>query len=101
MEPECRRISREVIPAVRAYLADIMSKEYGYRQTQIAKKLGIAQVAVSKYLNGRYSDEVAKVKQTVSHSISKSVARSIIESSSSDEANAAIERISEQLVLTK
>jgi predicted transcriptional regulator len=100
MEPECRRISKAVIPAVRAYLATMMSEEYGYRQQRIAKKLGIAQVAVSKYLNGRYSKEVARIKQEISSELSKNTARHIIESGSADEANEQIERFSEQYILT-
>jgi predicted transcriptional regulator len=51
MEPECRSIAREMIPAVRAYLADVMYTKYHYKQQEIANRLGLAQVAVSKYIN--------------------------------------------------
>jgi predicted transcriptional regulator len=101
MEPECRRISREVVPAVRAYLAEVMSIEYGYRQQQIAKKLGIAQVAVSKYLNGKYSEDVARMKRMVSQAMTRETARTIIESKDVNQANAAIEKVSEQYVLIR
>ncbi|MDE1823502.1 MAG: hypothetical protein KGI00_01035 [Candidatus Micrarchaeota archaeon] len=62
MELECGKITRYVLPAVRASIAEKMSMTKRYRQGEIAEKLGIVQVAVSKYLNGRYSSEVAKIK---------------------------------------
>jgi predicted transcriptional regulator len=65
VEQECRRIGREVLPAVRATVAELMRDKYGWRQERIAKALGVVQVAVSKYLNGRYSKEVLKMKNHI------------------------------------
>lgn len=64
-EPECRRISRAILPAVRASIAEIMYSRYRWRQQRIADGLGVAQVAISKYLNGRYSKEVLKMKNYI------------------------------------
>ncbi len=64
-DPTCIEITKDVLPAVRAAIAERLSREYNYRQIDIAKKLGVAQVAVSKYLNSRYSKRVAKIKEFV------------------------------------
>jgi predicted transcriptional regulator len=65
MEPECKKITRVVLPAVRAAVAQSLKEKHHYSQVEIAKKLGIVQVAVSKYINGRYSEEVEKVKRKI------------------------------------
>ncbi len=64
-EPECKRIGRSVLPAVRASVAELMHNRYKWRQERIAEGLGVVQVAVSKYLNGRYSKEVLKVRNYI------------------------------------
>ena len=46
------------IPAVRAAAAISLSKNHNMDETTIAKSLGIAQAAVSKYLSGTYSAKV-------------------------------------------
>ncbi len=61
----CIEITKDILPAVRAAIAERLSKEYNYRQIDIAKKLGVAQVAVSKYLNNKYSKHVARIKEFV------------------------------------
>jgi predicted transcriptional regulator len=60
----CMQITSVVLPAVRASVA---SKLYdmGYGQESIADELGIAQAAVSKYMNKRYSSEVALIKKQI------------------------------------
>lgn len=65
MELECSSITRFVLPAVRASVAEKMRKKYSYNQQEIADILGIAQVAVSKYVNGRYSNHVAEIKRYI------------------------------------
>ncbi len=65
MELECSSITRLILPAVRASVAEEMNKKYKFNQQHIADTLGIAQVAVSKYLNGRYSKSVGKVKRYI------------------------------------
>lgn len=51
MDPGCRKISKEILPAVRASVAQTMISECNYRQREIAEKLGVVQVSVSKYLH--------------------------------------------------
>jgi predicted transcriptional regulator len=64
MEPECKRITRVVLPAIRASIADAMGKK-GYTQVEIAERLGIVQVAVSKYLNNKCSKDVINLKSYI------------------------------------
>ena len=99
MEPECRALTSELIPAVRAYLAQQMRRRYGMTQQEIAKKLGIAQVAVSKYVNLRYSTAVARATVDISKQIDEAgFVEKIIKSKSPDEANHEIERFCERQV---
>ncbi len=65
MEQECAKITKVILPAVRATVAQTMNNEYGWTQEKIAKELGVVQVAVSKYLNNKYSKDVQKVAETI------------------------------------
>lgn len=49
MKPFCEVIVSDVLPTVRAVLANEMAKTYGLSQTQISRKLGITQPAISQY----------------------------------------------------
>lgn len=49
MKPFCEIIVSDVLPAVRAVLTNELSRTYGLSQTQISKKLGITQSAISQY----------------------------------------------------
>ena len=62
---ECKRITRVVLPAIRASVAEIMCRKYGYKQEEVAAKLGVVQVAVSKYLNNRHSKAMDVVKDYI------------------------------------
>ncbi len=64
MEPECKKITRVILPAIRASIADAMKKK-GYTQVEIAERLGIVQVAVSKYLNNKCSNDVINLKSYI------------------------------------
>ena len=61
MDPGCRKISKEILPAVRASVAQTMIIECNYRQREIAEKLGVVQVSVSKYINKKYSKEISDI----------------------------------------
>lgn len=99
MEPECRKIAQTMIPAVRVYLAQTMSSRYKLKQREIAARLGIAQVAVSKYLNMRYSASVAKARAEAARRISKThLVNEILESRSANDANMRIERFCEDWI---
>jgi predicted transcriptional regulator len=71
----CKKIQKLVLPAIRVAIAEELSKKYDYTQEEIAKKLGVVQVAVSKYLNGRYSKEIEKIADYIK---SKGLANNIV-----------------------
>ena len=49
MKPFCEIIVSDVLPALRAVLANELSKTYNMSQTEISKKLGMTQPAISQY----------------------------------------------------
>lgn len=61
----CERISKLSIPASRAAISHSLYKDYGMSQSVIAAKLGIAQPAVYKYLNNRYSKQVSQTVELI------------------------------------
>lgn len=49
----CEILSQELIPGIRALIAQILIEEYGYTQTRVSRILGVTQPAVSYYLTGK------------------------------------------------
>ncbi|MDE1768533.1 MAG: helix-turn-helix domain-containing protein [Candidatus Micrarchaeota archaeon] len=83
LELECNDITRHILPAIRASVSESLSSRYNFSQQQIADKLGIAQVAVSKYLNGRYSERVNKIKTLInSQGLCEDIVKQALESDS-------------------
>ncbi|MGB9732532.1 MAG: helix-turn-helix domain-containing protein [Candidatus Micrarchaeia archaeon] len=76
IELRCKKISKLILPAIRVAVAEELYKRYNYTQDEIAKSLGVVQVAVSKYLNGKYSKGIAKIKE---HIQSKGLAGEIVD----------------------
>jgi predicted transcriptional regulator len=58
----CEVAVKYFIPATRASIAKILVNKYNFSQPEIALKLGITQAAVSKYLNGKYSNKIKKLE---------------------------------------
>jgi predicted transcriptional regulator len=56
---------RLTIPAVRIAVSSTLSKKYSMSETDIAKNLGIAQAAVSKYLSGNYSNKIGAIAKFI------------------------------------
>jgi predicted transcriptional regulator len=68
------------LPAIRAAVAEELSNKYNYTQEEIAGSLGIVQVAVSKYLNKRYSNKIAKLKNYIKEKgLAEEIVKSIID----------------------
>lgn len=65
MRLECDKIAKVLLPAIRINIAEEMQLEYNLSQQEIADRLGIAQVAVSKYLNGKYSSTVKRMRDYI------------------------------------
>jgi hypothetical protein len=51
MRPACEIMAKHVLPAVRVVIVKKLVEEHGMKQTEVAKRLGITQPAVSQYLN--------------------------------------------------
>ncbi len=64
MYNNCDEIFKVTIPAVRIAAAKRLSKS-GMGQVAISKALGVVQPAISKYLTGKYSKEIAKAEQVI------------------------------------
>ncbi len=62
---EYERALKFTIPAVRIAVAKELRKTHRINEHEIAGRLGIAQAAISKYLNGRYSKEVRRMVDAV------------------------------------
>lgn len=56
---------KEFLPALRASSARMMADQYKMTQDRIAELLDTTQAAVSKYLSGKYSDEVKEFEKTL------------------------------------
>ncbi len=79
MDQECATIIKFILPAVRATVAQTMNSEYGWTQEKIAKELGVVQVAVSKYLNKKYSKDVQKIVEDIKNKgIDKTIANELM-----------------------
>ncbi len=59
----CETVSKEFLPALKAATAVELSKN-GFSQVRIAGELGVTQAQVSKYLAGKYSNEIKKLSET-------------------------------------
>lgn len=81
------------IPALRVAVSLSLSSNNKMNETQIARGLGIAQAAVSKYLNGKYSKGVKRVaEEAVSGGFDRQIAKKILEKASNKEISDLIER---------
>ncbi len=99
MEPECRSITKQVLPAVRASVAQRMHDKYGWTQARIGKGLGVVQVAVSKYLNHRYSKEVLAVKEYIEkNKLVDKITAEILEGKDARSVGLEIDRLCEYVV---
>ncbi len=95
-------IGKYILPAVRASVAELMKSTYGWRQEDIADGLGVVQVAVSKYLNEKYSSDVMKIRNyIIKNGLGKEIARSLSEGRSSSEIHAEIDRLCASLASSK
>jgi len=99
MKLACKDITKVILPAVRASVAEEMYRKHGYKQDQIAKELGVVQVAVSKYLNKRYSSKTVRVKKYInSNRLNQAIVRKILGSRPKQEVENEIEKLCGKLI---
>lgn len=83
-----------LIPSIRASVADELYVKYNYNQDEIAKSLGIVQVAVSKYINNKYSEKMRKVKEfIIANRLNRDIIAAIIDNKGNVEINKRIEEL--------
>lgn len=98
----CRKVTKMLLPAIRASVAEVLDKNYNFTQQEIAKKLGVVQVAVSKYANRRYSKEVMQLKDYInSKGLNAAIVKSIVEGINTDEVNRKIDVLCNENSLLK
>jgi len=75
----CEVMAKQIIPAVRVKVTKKLYKDHNFNQEEIAEKLGITQAAISKYLSGKYTEDIKKLeKDRIVEKISDDVVRGII-----------------------
>src|SRR5713101_5246411 len=75
----CEVAAKSVIPALRAMVARQLTEEYGMKQEIVAKRLGVTQAAVSKYIHQirgeaielESAEEVQKMSQEIAKTLSR------------------------------
>ncbi len=83
-----------LIPSIRASVADELYGKYNYKQDEIAKSLGIVQVAVSKYVNNKCSERMKKVKDFINtNKLNRDIIAAIMDNKGNAEINMRIEEL--------
>ncbi len=75
----CEVAAKSVIPALRAMVARQLIEDYGLKQEIVAKRLGVTQAAVSKYIHQirgeavelESAEEVQKMSQEIAKTLSR------------------------------
>ncbi|MFB6204697.1 MAG: transcriptional regulator [Candidatus Nanohaloarchaea archaeon] len=57
MRFEVEVVSEELLPAMRSIVARKLRSDYGFKQAEIAERLGVTQPAVSQYMNRSRADQ--------------------------------------------
>jgi predicted transcriptional regulator len=99
---ECKRITKVILPAIRASVAEIMCRRYDYNQAEVAAKLGIVQVAVSKYLNNRCSEGIGSVKEYIIKArLNEGIIERILGGGTREEIDREIDALCDSLMVAK
>ncbi len=73
----CEVAAKSVIPALRAMVARQLTEEYGMKQELVAKRLGVTQAAVSKYIHQVRGEAVELESAEEVHKISREIAETL------------------------
>jgi len=75
----CEVMTKQIIPAVRVVVTKQLYDKHNFNQEEIAAKLGITQAAVSKYLAGKYTQDIKNLeKDKVVMRISDEIVKAIV-----------------------
>lgn len=100
MYQNCEKVIRFTIPALRVAVSRELKDRYGMSESDIARNLGVAQAAVSKYLNGIYSKGTGKlVDFIVLKHMHYGIVKSIVNGSEPRETARAIDRTASEKAL--
>jgi predicted transcriptional regulator len=69
----CEKIVWNLLPAIRRELAISLIKQQKLSQREVAKKLGLSEAAVSRYINGKRGGLAIQKNKNVKNQINKSV----------------------------
>jgi hypothetical protein len=75
---------KTVVPAVRAKLAKKLVSDMHMSEDEAAKRIGVTQAAVSKYLSGKYSQHIKEVEAKIDSEIIDRRAQGIAAGSSGE-----------------
>ena len=76
----CEVVVKQLVPAVRVRVAKELYEKHDFNQQEIASKLGITQAAVSKYLTGKYTQEIKKLETSeIVRKISEEMVKTILD----------------------
>jgi predicted transcriptional regulator len=96
------KATKLTIPAVRIAVAITLSHDNQVTEAQIAKGLGIAQAAVSKYLTGNYSPDLEKLIDYIRQKkLERATVAAILAKKSDDEVSSSIEKAATEQNLIK
>jgi predicted transcriptional regulator len=100
MYQNCERAVKITIPAIRVAVFETLREKHKMRETEIAKGLGIAQAAVSKYSNGKYSKKINLVKKAVlSRGLEKGIVHLILLHKGPEKVNELIDKTASNMYL--
>ncbi len=102
MVSECDTTIRTAIPAIRIAVAQLLNKKYMVPQGQIAKKLGVTQAAVNKYINGKYSVKISAAVNLIKRKgYDSTIAELVMSGKGIAEVNAKIDKVASSIYLSR
>lgn len=98
----CEKLTKFSIPAVRVAVSDTLYHDYKMPQASIAKKLGVAQPAVYKYLKKRYSERVSVVVDFLKlKGMQEQIVKEVISGANSSKIQKMVEKLASSNELSK
>lgn len=61
--------AEEYVPAARSIIAHTLIEKYHISEVEVARRMGVAQAAVSKYMTGKYSERLKRKMEELNEKI--------------------------------